>query len=152
MKSDLNADFISQKTPHYKRDGRRGFSPEHDTAQPPYRIRRTGYGGRADKQCPNRSPLIAFARHGLMAMVAKRDVGVFGHAAVERGGGGGKWTAVVAGARAPQSPDRRGRPWGARAEPRKTPRSDQNKYTIAEPSGLRWPERAHGRQGTSYER
>ena len=58
VKSDLNADFIGLKTPHYKREGRRGFSPEHDIAQHPCRIRRTGHGCRADKKCPNRSPLI----------------------------------------------------------------------------------------------
>ena len=97
MKSDLNADFISQKAPHYKRERRRGASPEHDNAQHPYRIRRTGYGCVADKKCPNRSPLIASARHGLMAMVARRDVGVFRHAAIERGGGGGLWTDVSKG-------------------------------------------------------
>lgn len=73
-------------------NGRRGFSPEHVNAEPPYRTRRAGYGGRADKYGPNRSPLIAIARHGIPDVVAICDVGVFRHAATERGGGGGLWT------------------------------------------------------------
>ena len=75
-------------------NGRRGFSPEHINAEPLYRTRRAGYRGRADKKCPNRSPLIAFARHGKLDVVAISDVGVFRHAATERGGGGGLRTAI----------------------------------------------------------
>ena len=79
----------AQGWPRGVSDGRRGFSPEHINAEPPYRVDKTGYGGRADKKCPNRSPLIAIARHGILDVVAISDVGVFRHAATERGGGGG---------------------------------------------------------------
>lgn len=52
-------------------------------------VRSPAPDGRADKKCPNRSPLIAIARHGIPDVVAISDVGVFRHAATERGGGGG---------------------------------------------------------------
>ena len=97
MKSDLNADFISQKAPHYKRERRRGASPEHDNAQHPYRIRRTGYGCVADKKCPTAPPLAAPGRRGFRAMGGRRDGGVFGPGGVGRGGGGGLWTDVSKG-------------------------------------------------------
>lgn len=84
-----------------------GRSPEHDDAKP----RKGGLStptlaglynpalrGRADKNGPNRSPLLGQnnPRHPpSLAGVVARDccspqVGVFRHAPIERGGGGGK--------------------------------------------------------------
>lgn len=79
--------------------------------------------------------------------------GVFRHAAIERGGGGGLWTDE---SREPARTDvptdrREGKRAGRRAEPRENPRSDQNKSTVAERRGGGRPERAHGRRGTSRE-
>ena len=86
-----------------------GRSPEHDDAQP----RNGGFStptlegsqkpalrGRADKNGYNLSPLLGQNNHRhppSSAGVDARDccrpqVGVFRHAATERGGGGGMWT------------------------------------------------------------
>ena len=71
-----------------------------------------GHSGRADKQCPNRSPRTALSRsfakwsperpqvaaHG---KARQSSVGVFRHAPIERGGGGGLWMALASEASRP---------------------------------------------------